>query len=118
MASPESASNEQKDEPGPPFVLARRFQRERQAGQAYFKAQEAIFQTEHELSAYRFQMPRGVWHVAVVGVPPPQDVQDQLELILSTGVETTLPDEITSFLFRRQAQAKKLGPWVEGHYRE
>lgn len=99
-----------------PYLRVARFNGEKPAGRAYRKAQDLLFATpDCELSAYRFHLDR-IWHVAVLGDQPPEDLERQLQTILSRGEPTSLPEEVLIQLQRRRAQATKLGPWIEGHY--
>jgi hypothetical protein len=96
MPSPEGASGYQPPEGKPeqepvPYYHAARFRYENQARRAYFQAQDLLFHTpESELSAYRFQLER-IWHVAVLGEPPPEDLAQKLETVFARGVPTELP---------------------------
>jgi hypothetical protein len=101
-----------------PYLRAARFPGERPAGRAYTEAQELVFRDPGcELSVYRLQLER-VWHVAVLGEQPREDLERHLQTILSRGETTSLPEEILRELQRRRAQAIKLGPWVERHLRQ
>ena len=109
--SPESSQSQ------PVYVRTARFSAEKPAGRAYRKAQDLLFRTpDCELSAYRFHLDR-IWHVAVLGDQPPEDLERRLQTILSRGLPASLPEEVLTQLRRRRAQATKLGPWVEGHHR-
>jgi hypothetical protein len=100
----------------PPYYRAARFSGERPAGRAYSQAQELIFRDPGcDLSVYRLQLER-VWHVAVLGEPPREDLDRKLRAILARGEPASLPEEIRLELRRRRAQAIQLGPWVERHY--
>ncbi len=83
---------------------------------AYGKAQTTIFQTANDLSAYRLRH-LDAFHVVVLGEKPPKEVGEILSTALSGGMVATLPEDIRSYLFQRRNEAKKIGPWVEGHYR-
>ncbi len=112
---PVPPSEESQDHPA--YLKVARFSGEKQAGRAYRKAQDLLFATpDCELSSYRFHLDR-IWHVAVLGDPPPEDLDRQLRTILSKGVPASLPEEVLAQLQQRRAQATKLGPWIEGHYR-
>ncbi len=102
----------------PRYHLAARFASEGPAGAAYFAAQEAIYDHagDVDLSAYRFQLNR-VYHVAVLGDPPPTALHDALRAILWTGEPATVPEDVLKLLNARRAEATGAGPWVEGHYR-
>src|SRR5687768_2822572 len=89
-------------EPLPSYSRAARFAGEEPSGQAYFAAQEVLYTASEtlELSAYRFQLER-VYHVAVLGDPPPGEIDAQLAAILSTGEQAVLPEEVSKILNRR-----------------
>lgn len=117
MSSPERRGGPREEhEPLPGYYLAARYADGRSSGAAYHQAQEALFETEYELSVYRFQLDQ-VWHVAVLGETPPPDFAETMQSLLSTGEPTTLPADLLSMLNKRRRQATKLGSWVEGHYR-
>lgn len=121
MPSPERPGGQpeepRKEHEQQPYYLAARFTSEKPAKLAYFGAQEMIFSDERaDLSAYRFLLDQ-VSHVALVGKSPPDDLQEKLQNILSKGEPATLPDDILKALHERRIKAKKIGPWVEGHYR-
>jgi hypothetical protein len=105
-------------QPLPPYYRAARFRSHAVAGAAYQRAQDLLFASQCDLSTYRFILD-GVSHVAVIGNPPPTDLEQQLQTILaagSAGEATALPLEILARLARRRSQATQIGPWVEGHY--
>ena len=99
-----------------PYCRAARFDRERDGLRAYTTAQELIFQTPCDLSAYRLQLSR-IWHVAVVGEAPPEDIDRRIERILARGQVAELPEEVIKLLLERSAQIRSQAPWTEGHYR-
>ena len=100
-----------------PYYLASKFSGERPAGKAYFQAQELIFKEEdNQLSVYRFQLYR-IYHVAVVGDKPDQELEDKLNGILSAGEYVPLPSMVLKQLLARRQQQTKRGPWTERHYR-
>ena len=99
------------------YVHAAYFANEHIAGHAYNQAQDAIDTgPPNDVSAYRLILEER-WHVAVLGEPPPEDLDQQLQAILGQGVPATLPEEILDYLKQRRAEAIKRGPMVEGHYR-
>jgi hypothetical protein len=100
-----------------PYYRAARFPSERPAGHAYQQAQELVYQADLELSCFRFLIQRA-WHVTVLGDPPPDDIDHQIEQILMPGEAVTLSEEVLGFLSERRQAATQLGQWVEGHYRE
>ena len=85
---------------------------------AYFAAQEAVaaHAGDVDLSAYRFQLDR-IYHVVVLGDPPPTALHDELRAILAAGERATVPEDVLRLLNGRRAEATQVGPWVEGHYR-
>src|SRR2546428_462554 len=106
MPSPERQEGERKQEHEPtPYYKAARFPGgEKPAGRAYSKAQDAIFRANgSELSAYRLILDQ-LWHVAVLGEPPPEDLERKITKILATGEPATLPPEILKLLQERRAQ--------------
>ena len=100
----------------PPYYRAARFPGERDAGAVYFKIQDLIEGPDCDLSAYRFLI-LGVWHVAIVGEAPSNQLAEQLEMQLSRGEPVELPVDTLDFLLRRRRQQTKHGPWVERHHR-
>lgn len=105
------------ESPPEPYFKVARFSAEKPAGRAYRRAQDLLFATpDCELSAFRFHLDR-IWHVAVLGDEPPEDLDRQLRTILSRGEPTSLPEEVLLQLQQRRARSTRLGPWVEGHYR-
>jgi hypothetical protein len=118
MPSPEGRRGgpSKEQEMQPEYSQAARYDDEQLAGEAYFQAQEAIFDTDYGLSAYRLKLEQ-ILYVAVLGDRPPEDFDQIIQTILSTGEPATLPPEILTHLNQRRLQARKLGSWVEGHYR-
>ena len=101
-----------------PYLRAVRFAGEAPAGQVYFAVQDAIFTgPPNDVSAYRFHQRRGSWYVAVLGNPPPPELDERITALLAAGEPVTLPADVVETLAARQAQARKLGQWVEGHHR-
>ncbi len=99
------------------YLRAARFPNEQTAGIAYGAVQDAIFAgAPNDLSAYRFQLNR-IYHVAVLGQPPPPDLDQQLEDLLAGGEPATLPRGVLLALAERRRQMSRYGPWSEGHYR-
>jgi hypothetical protein len=122
MPSPEGEPSPQPPEGKPeqepaPYYQAARFRNEGPARRAYFQAQDILFNTpDSDLSAYRFLL-RQIWHVAVLGEPPPEDLAKKLETTLARGEPTELPSDILKLLTERRQQATRQAPWVERHYR-
>lgn len=98
------------------YCRAARFAGEEPAGLAYSQAQDAIYKTDCDLSAFRFQLDR-LWHVAVLGDLPPDYLKARIKMILSAGDPTSLSTDILEALQERRVEAMRRGPWVEGHYR-
>ena len=100
-----------------PYHRTARFADEPSAGVAYGAAQRAIFEgPPNDLSAYRFQLNR-IYHVAVLGQPPPADLDEQLTAILASGEPAELPTDVLTALSERRRQMSRRGTWTEGHYR-
>ena len=118
MSPPERRHGEppKESEAYPEYCQAAWYADEPGSSEAYFQAQEALFVTNFELSAYRFQLDQ-VWHVAVLGDSPPAELDQTVQGILARGEPATLPAHILMALNQRRIQARKLGPWVERHYR-
>ena len=113
---PDNQPRRQEDEPAP-YHRTARFAGERPAGTTYAAAQQAIFDgPPNDLSAYRFQLNQ-VYHVAVLGEPPPAELDEQLTRILAAGEPAELPAEVLSALSERRRQMAERTPWSEGHYR-
>lgn len=103
-------------QPQSPYIRAARFGADAHALSAYSQAQTTIFASECDLSAYRIRF-KDVPHVVVLGSPPTPDIDQKLTEILKTGDAASLPTDIISTLTQRRAEARRMGPWVEGHYR-
>ena len=84
--------------------------------QAYSKAQGILLGTDCDLSAYRIRY-ENVPHVVVLGLRPPAEIDERLTETLAAGKTAELPQHIVTTLSQRRMQAKRVGPWVEGHYR-
>ena len=100
------------------YYKASRFPGEEQAGRAYFKAQDTIFEAKDraELSAYRFHLDE-IYHVAVVGERPRARLERKIERILASGEAVELPEDILDALWERRELARQINPWVEAHHR-
>jgi hypothetical protein len=101
--------------PAEVYYRAARFLSEPIAWGAYTHTQELLAQAQCELSSYRFTRDRA-WYTVVVGKPPHPDLDDRLEVILSSGDPTTVPEDLLQELQRRRLEATRQGPWVEHHY--
>ena len=99
-----------------PYHRAAKYLMEWEAGAVYFRIQDLIEDPECDLSAYRFLI-LGVWHVAIVGDTPNNELAEQLDRHLSGGEPVELPVDTLDFLRRRRQQQIKHGPWVERHHR-
>jgi hypothetical protein len=55
--------------------------------------------------------------VAVLGTRPAEALVRVIERTLEAGEPTAVPPNVRELLERRRAQARAIGPWVEGHYR-
>jgi hypothetical protein len=111
MTSREHRSSE------PEYLKVARFLGDKPAGRAYRQAQDLLFAApDCELSTFRLHLNR-VWHVAVLGEPPAEELDSRLQKILSRGEPASLPEEILLELQRRRAEATRIGPWVERHQR-
>ena len=87
------------------------------SGRAYVQAQESIYRvTACDLSVYRLQLDRR-WYLAVLGLPPPPYLDQQLKRILAAGESVALPPEVVRRLLEQRARAIQTAPWVEGHHR-
>lgn len=84
--------------------------------QLTLKPRDVLFSTECDLSAYRIRY-KEVPHVVVLGSLPTPEIDGQLTKILEVGEPANLPQNIVITLAQRRIQAKRIGPWVEGHYR-
>ena len=105
------------DQPPRLYIQAACFPSERKAGRAYFRVQDALYRTpDCDLSAYRLLLNR-ISHVAVLGAPPPEELDRTIRRILSSGEPTTLPAEVIAALLKRRAEQIRFGPWVERHVR-
>jgi hypothetical protein len=111
---------EHKEQEQPPYYQAARYigqAAEARAGHAYAATQDLLFNDkENDLSAFRLQI-RQMWHVAVVGNPPAEELEQQIEEMLSGGEPATLSPDVLKLLQERRQQATKVGSWVEAHYR-
>ncbi len=107
----------QNDEPSP-WYRAARYETEPPSERAYFQAQETIFHSEADLSAYRLMLEQ-IYHVAVLGGAPAEvALQERIVSILyAEGTPMQLPEDVLTVLNERRQQAQQIGPWMEGHYR-
>ena len=99
-----------------PYYQAARFLDEGPARRAYFAAQDTIFAAECELSSYRFLL-EDRWHVAVVGEPPEEGLERQLQRALRGGTPVSLPEDVLTALHERGKEIRRQALWTERHYR-
>ncbi len=118
LPQPERETRPQRREPElPAYHQAARFPDEASAGDAFTQAQALLYERDDiELSAYRFLL-NAVYHALVLGDPPPTVVHDGLRTIFAAGEPTQLPEEILKLFNARRQEARRIGPWVEGHHR-
>jgi len=118
MSSPERPTGPEHDERQlPPYHKAARFAGDRPAGQVYGRLQAILYRaSDTDLSAYRLLLDR-VYHVAVLGMTPPETVDRRIMRLLARGATVTLPDAVVAALAARRRNATRLGRWVEGHVR-
>jgi hypothetical protein len=100
----------------PRYCRAARFRSQGAAGRSYEQAQELLYASPCDLSAYRFLLDQ-VAFVAVIDELPSEDLERKLMAILAAGESVSLHDDILKQLAARRAQATQLGAWVEGHHR-
>lgn len=98
-----------------PYHLASRFLGEVPAGRAYRRIRDMIYGSEQALSVFRIQL-RTVYHVAVVGDPPPEPFERRLRRVLAAGLPVELPADILDVLYERRAVAQQEGSWVERRF--
>ena len=107
------------EHPLPAYRLAVRFEKERRAKQTYFRVQDAIAaETLCDLSSFRFELNQE-HHVAVLGDPPPAQLDETLRrILLLSGQAVNLSDDVWDVLGQRRAQNVRTGlSWVEKHWR-
>jgi hypothetical protein len=118
MSSSERGSRPEPHETPPvPYHKTARFAGERPAGRVYDRLQTMIYTTPScDLSVYRLQLNR-IFHVTVLGEPPPVELDGRISRLLARGEPATLPDEVLAALAERRQQATRIAPWVERHER-
>src|SRR5258708_4455743 len=113
----QESRNSSEDPERPSYLKASRFAGERSAWNAYSRLQTLVFDTDCDLSGFRFQL-NGAWLVAMLGESPPDGVGRRINGLLSKGNAAGLPEEIVEFLQERRKQAMQPGSlWVERHLR-
>src|SRR5438552_2435392 len=118
MPTPERPETQGHHEAEPvPYHRAARFAGERAAGRVYGQLQAAVYaRTDCDLSVYRILLDR-VSHVAVLGLPPPMDLDRRIMRLLARGELVELPPPVLATLAARRAESIREGPWVERHHR-
>ena len=99
-----------------PYHRTARFADDRTAAGVYQRIQDTIFTVPCDLSAYRFLLDQAP-HVAVLGAPPPPELDTQLAAMLAAGEPATLPGVVLQVLTERRRQMSGGSVWTEGHYR-
>ena len=118
MPSPEHGptgppAQPRRHEQGPvPYHRTARFADEMLARRVYAAVQDTLFATPCDVSAYRFLLNQEP-HVAVLGEPPPDDLDERLQSLLAAGEPATLPPEVLAALGERRRQMSRRGPWTE-----
>ena len=106
-----------RDEQDPaPYHRTACFADEIVARRVYVAVQDTLFATPCDVSAFRFLLNQEP-HVAVLGTPPPDDLDARLQSFLAAGEPATLPQEVLAALAERRRQIRRGAQWVEGHYR-
>src|SRR5437016_53342 len=105
MPSRERAGEEGTQEKQPvPYYKAARFGSERPALRVYERLRETLYTTSDvDLSVYRLLLNR-VSHVAVIGEPPPEELDRRISRLLSRGDPVPLPAEVLSSLAERRRE--------------
>lgn len=114
--SPERPRGEPPKEDERPYYRAVRFPGEKAARRAYFATQETIFATDWNMSTYRLIL-GGIWHVAVMGDQPPEELERKLMRALRHGDPVQLPYDVLRPLQQRGETERRNGLWTERHYR-
>jgi len=99
-----------------PYLRAARYSSDQNALSAYTKIQARLFGSDWDLSAYRVKY-ADVPHVVVLGASPPPQADQEITAMLAAGSPATLPADVITYLIQRRAQAQRIGPWVERHWR-
>jgi hypothetical protein len=108
--------NKRPEQNEPAYLKAARFPDESSSLIAYSSSQDAIAKIPCSLSTFRLLLEQ-VWHVAVLGDVPPDELRSVIEENLASGELVDLPSEIVESLSSRRRAATKIAPWVEGHHR-
>ena len=103
------------DEPVP-YHRTAHFADELVARRVYAAVQDTLFATPCDVSAYRFLLNQEP-HVAVLGAPPPAELDERLRSFLAEGSPATLPPDVLAALAERRRRMSRGRTWMEGHYR-
>ena len=98
-----------------PYYRAARFAHERQSARTYQALQDLVYASPADLSVYRFLLDQTAY-VTVLGERPTPDLDGTIAAQLASGEPAELPRGILLALNERRQRARRLGPWVEGHY--
>ena len=98
-----------------PYYGAARFVHERQSARTYQALQDLVYVSPADLSVYRFLLDQTAY-VTVLSEPPLADLDRTITAHLASGVPAELPRGILLALTERRQRARRIGPWVEGHY--
>lgn len=79
------------------YYRAARFTGERLEGKAYLQIQGLNFGIEGDISAYRFKI-KDVFHVAVVGDVPDEDLDSKLQMALAPGETVCFEEPLLNHL--------------------
>ncbi len=98
------------------YYKAASYASDQSAYAAYSQLESKIFKAQCDLSTYRIRF-ANVPHVVVLGEQAPEDLHQDIEAILANGGGSALPAAVVNTLVQRRTQAKRVGSWIEGHYR-
>lgn len=97
------------------WVLPAKFPDDDTALLRYNNLQRHIFESEYDLSVFRFRY-KDIPHVAVIGEEPNPEQIFLLRSLMVPCLWLELDPEVQEYLERRRIEANKVGPWVEVHY--
>ena len=106
----------QEREPLEPYLKAVSYRSDQTALGVYNRIQAMLFGSSWDLSTYRIRY-QDVPHVVVLGSSPPTEGDKEISAMLGAGSPASLPEEVLTYLWQRRADAQRLGPWVERHWR-
>ena len=98
-----------------PYYRAARFAGERQSAHTYQALQDLVYASPADLSVYRFLLDQAAY-VTVLGERPAPALDGTIAAHLAAGEPAELPRGVLVALAQRRQRARRLGPWVEGHY--